>query len=288
MTLAFTALLALVSTAPEIAITLRARAVQPGELLAVTLTAERATVEMRLRAFSQLVPVFEAGDGTWQALVGIDIDQRPGVYSLVAEGTLEGVLVSGRRQLEVLPKRFPTRRLLVAPEFVDPPRSMAERIANDAAFLSNAYAHSARERLWNHPFLRPVPDPANSRFGSRSIFNGKPRNPHSGTDFLSAAGVRVHAPNRGRIVAARDFYFSGNTILIDHGLGVFSLLAHLSQIEVQEGELVSAGAVVGRVGATGRVTGPHLHWALRVGGARIDPLSGPGGIGDPDQNVNKD
>jgi murein DD-endopeptidase MepM/ murein hydrolase activator NlpD len=273
MTLAISALLALASTAPEVAITVRARAYQPGELLAVTLTADRATVQIRLRAFGQPVPVFEAGDGTWQALVGIDIDQRPGVYSLVAEGILDGALVSGRRQLEVLPKRFPTRRLLVAPEFVDPPPSMAERIANDAAFLSNAYAQSAHERLWSLPFLRPVPDPANSRFGTRSIFNGKPRNPHAGTDFLSAAGVRVHAPNRGRIVAARDFYFSGNTVVIDHGLGVFSLLAHLSQIEVQEGELVSAGAVVGRVGATGRVTGPHLHWALRVGGARLDPLS---------------
>jgi murein DD-endopeptidase MepM/ murein hydrolase activator NlpD len=273
MTLAISALLALVSTAPEVAITVRARAYQPGELLAVTLTAERATVEMRLRAFGQLVPVFDAGDGTWQALIGIDIDQRPGVYSLVAEGKLGGELVSARHQLEVLPKRFPARRLVVAPEFVDPPPATAERIANDAAFLASAYARSALERLWDLPFVRPVSDPANSRFGTRSIYNGKARSPHAGTDFLSAAGVRVQAPNTGRIVAARDLYFSGNTVVIDHGLGVFSLLAHLSRIDVKEGQLVRAGGVVGLVGATGRVTGPHLHWALRVGGARVDPLS---------------
>jgi murein DD-endopeptidase MepM/ murein hydrolase activator NlpD len=271
--LGIAAVIALASTAPDITIAVKARALQPGELLAVTLTTDRAAVEMRVRAFGQLVPVFETGDGTWQALVGIDIDQRPGVYSLSAEATLRGELVSGRHQVKILPKRFATRRLVVAPEFVDPPASMAERIASDAAFLANVYAHSAGARLWQGPFLRPVPDPANSRFGTRSIFNGKPRSPHAGTDFLSAAGVRIGAPNAGRIVAARDLYFSGNTVVIDHGLGVFSLLAHLSRIDVKEGQLVEAGAVVGLVGATGRVTGPHLHWAVRVAGARVDPMS---------------
>jgi murein DD-endopeptidase MepM/ murein hydrolase activator NlpD len=281
MLLAIAVVCALASTAPEIAITVKARAQQPGELLVVTLTTSPAAVDLRVRAFGQLVPVFEVGDGTWQALVGIDIDQRPGVYSLVAEARLGGEMLSGRHELEIRPKRFPTRRLLVAPEFVDPPPSMAERIANDAAFLADIYAHSAAERLWKNPFLRPVSEPANSRFGTRSIFNGKARNPHAGTDFLSAAGVRVHAPNRGRIVAARDLYFSGNTVVIDHGLGVFSLLAHLSRLDVQEGQFVEAGAVVGLVGATGRVTGPHLHWALRLAGARIDPLSVLELLGDP-------
>ncbi len=273
MTLVIAAVLALTSTAPGIAIAVKARSLQPGELLVATLTTDRAAVDMRVRAFGHLVPVFAVGDGTWEALVGIDIDQPPGMYSLTAEASLREASVSGRHQLEVLPKRFPTRRLLVAPEFVDPPASMAERIASDTAFLADVYAHSARERLWQGPFLRPVPDPANSRFGTRSIFNGKPRNPHAGTDFLSAAGVPIGAPNAGRIVAARDLYFSGNTVVIDHGLGVFSLLAHLSRIDVKEGQLIDAGAVVGQVGATGRVTGPHLHWALRVAGARIDPLS---------------
>src|SRR4029079_12651997 len=100
-----------------------------------------------------------------------------------------------------------------------------------------------------------------------------PRSPHSGTDFLSPAGTPIHAPNAGRILAARDFYFTGNTVIIERGLGVFSLLAHLSRLDVREGDLVTAGQIVGLVGATGRVTGPHLHWALRVSGARVDGLS---------------
>ncbi len=119
----------------------------------------------------------------------------------------------------------------------------------------------------------PCPGVANSSFGTRSVFNGEERSPHAGTDFLSGTGTPIHAPAGGRVVAARDLFFSGNTVIIDHGLGVFSMLAHMSRIDVHEGDVVSRDAVVGRVGATGRVTGPHLHWALRVGGARVDPLS---------------
>jgi murein DD-endopeptidase MepM/ murein hydrolase activator NlpD len=105
------------------------------------------------------------------------------------------------------------------------------------------------------------------------VFNGQPRNPHSGADFLSPSGTPIHAPNAGRVMLARELYFSGNTVVIDHGLGLFSLLAHLSAIDVHEGDRVAADQVVGRVGATGRVTGPHLHWAVRAGAARVDPLS---------------
>src|SRR5439155_2099920 len=122
------------------------------------------------------------------------------------------------------------------------------------------------------PTHRPVPQTANSAYGTRSIFNAKPRNAHGGADFLSPSGTPVHAPNAGRVVVARDLYFSGNTIVIDHGLGLFSMLAHLSALDVREGDRVSAGEIVGRVGATGRVTGPHLHRAVRASGARGDPL----------------
>jgi len=118
-----------------------------------------------------------------------------------------------------------------------------------------------------------VPDQANSIFGTRSIFNGVRRSPHSGTDFLSPAGTPIQAPNGGRVVLARNLYFTGNTLVIDHGLGLLSLFAHLSAFSVQEGDVVSTGQIVGNVGATGRVTGPHLHWAVRANGSRVDALS---------------
>jgi murein DD-endopeptidase MepM/ murein hydrolase activator NlpD len=118
-----------------------------------------------------------------------------------------------------------------------------------------------------------VPQAANSRFGSRSIYNGQPRSPHGGADFLSPAGTPIKAPNAGHVAIARDLYYTGNTVVIDHGLGLFSVLAHLSAIDVHEGDTIVAGQIVGKVGATGRVTGAHLHWGIRLAGARVDPLS---------------
>ena len=110
---------------------------------------------------------------------------------------------------------------------------------------------------------------------------GEPRAPHRGADFLSPAGEPIKSPNAGRIVAARELYFTGNTLVIDHGLGLISMLAHLSRIDVREGELVAPGQIVGLVGATGRVTGPHLHWTLSVSGARVDPLALLALLGEP-------
>jgi murein DD-endopeptidase MepM/ murein hydrolase activator NlpD len=173
----------------------------------------------------------------------------------------------------VKPKTFKTRRLTVDPDFVTPPPSAEARIEADAKLLAQTWTSSAPERLWSAPFTRPVNDPANSAFGTRSIFNGLPRNAHGGADFLSPAGTVIHAPNAGRVLVARDLYYSGNTIVIDHGLGLFSMFAHLSAFEVHEGDRVENRTLLGRVGATGRVTGPHLHWAVRANGARVDPLS---------------
>ena len=215
------------------------------------------------------MPVFPAANGRWRAVFGIDLDVKPGTYPIAVDAGATHLT----RDLVVHPKVFRTRRLTVDPDFVTPPPSAAERIEREAKWLRQVWDSSAAERLWTAPFVRPVPEPANSAFGTRSIFNGRRLNAHGGADFLSAAGTPIHAPNAGRIVAARDLYYSGNTVIIDHGLGVLSMLAHLSAFEVHEGDRVERGQVVGRVGATGRVTGPHLHWAIRAVGSRIDPLS---------------
>jgi len=110
-------------------------------------------------------------------------------------------------------------------------------------------------------------------FGARRIFNGEPRAPHAGSDLHAAPGTPVHATNRGRVVLAKNLFFTGNTVILDHGLGIDSLYAHLSRIDVKQGEIVRNGQVVGLSGATGRVTAPHLHWGMRVQNARVDPFS---------------
>jgi murein DD-endopeptidase MepM/ murein hydrolase activator NlpD len=265
-----------------LAIATSARSFQPGELIVVhisdpthaaaTTADDGSLADVRVTAFGETVRAF-ADHGVWTALLGIDLEQRPGRYVLTASARRESTEIEATRPLIVAPKRFPTRTLHVSPEFVNPPPEAAARIAADGERLKDIYAHSADEPLWRSPFIPPVPQSANSRFGQRSRFNGELRSPHAGTDFMSPAGTPVKAPNGGRIVVARDLYFTGNTVVIDHGLGVFSMLAHLSRLDVREGQTVNVGDLVGLVGATGRVTGPHLHWALRVAGARVDPMS---------------
>jgi murein DD-endopeptidase MepM/ murein hydrolase activator NlpD len=254
---------------PAIEVSVQARAVRPGEL--VVLEISGAGPPVRVHAFDRDVPVYAAGERDWRALVGIDLDMKPGTYTVRIDADQPPRHIV--HQLNVQKRVFRTRRLTVDEAFVTPPASEAERIEREARLLEKTWAASAADRLWAEPFVRPVAEAANSAFGTRSIFNGKPRNPHGGADFLSPAGTPIHAPNAGRVAIARNLYFSGNTVVIDHGAGLFSMLAHLSATEVEEGNRVEPGQVIGRVGATGRVTGPHLHWAVRASGARIDPLS---------------
>jgi murein DD-endopeptidase MepM/ murein hydrolase activator NlpD len=247
----------------------RSRSIRPGELIVLTMVPPPGSDRVKVRAFDREVPAFRTNDREWEALVGIDLDVRPGTYTVsVTAGS-----ASAGYDLLVTPRTFRTRRLTVDEAFVTPPKSEQARIDREAALLAETWKTPAAERLWTGPFIRPVSEPANSAFGTRSVFNGKPRNAHGGADFLSPAGTPIHAPNGGRIVIARPLYFSGNTVIIDHGLGLFSMLAHLSVIDVHEGDRITTGQVVGKVGATGRVTGPHLHWTVRAADARVDPLS---------------
>lgn len=261
------------TAAEDAGVSVAARALQPGEVVVLTVAADDEPSAVSVRAFGRAIPAYRVAAGRWQALIGIDIDQSPGGHTVSIDLTTASGVHHRSHLLRIVPKSFPTRTLRVAPDFVNPPPDVLGRIQDDAALLRSAYEQTAPERLWAEPFVRPVLEAANSRFGTRSIYNGQRRSPHSGTDFLSGAGTPIKAPNAGRIVVARDLYFTGNTVVIDHGLGVVSLLAHMSRLDVHEGDRVEPGQVIGLVGATGRVTGPHLHWALRVSGARVDPLS---------------
>ena len=269
--------LCLLATAPsaaaqELTVDVRSRGTQPGDAVAVTITVPEAAHTVRVSAFAAEWPTYRIDERTWGALVGIDLDRKPGPYELVVTADTNPPATL-HRTLTVAPKRFPRRVLKVAPAFVNPPADQLARIAKDAEFLNHVYEQVSDDPVWTSGLIRPVSEVANSSFGSRSVYNGQARSPHAGTDFLSPSGTPIHAPAGGRVLGARNLYFTGNTVIIDHGLGVFSMLAHLSRIDVKEGQPVRRGEVVGLVGATGRVTGPHLHWSLRVGAARVDPLS---------------
>jgi len=201
---------------------------------------------------------------TWKDLVGIDLGTKPGTYSMGAQ--------AGSTILKVLPKEFPVRRLNVPPGFVTPPVEALAQIAEDNKKTSAIWAR-VTSRKWKGPFLLPVDGQPTSNFGTRSFFNGQRRSPHTGVDFLSPAGTPIRAANHGMVVLAEPLYFTGNTVIIDYGDGLYSLFAHLSELRAHKNDMVTPDMVVGLVGATGRVTGPHLHWGVRHQGAHVDPLS---------------
>jgi murein DD-endopeptidase MepM/ murein hydrolase activator NlpD len=256
-----------------IVVTASRQSARPGDLVVLTITTRAAIGSMRARAFDRELLPFAAGARRWRVLVGVDLETSPGTYAVSIEADGSPSVDTATYELVVAPRNFRTRTLTVDEAYVNPPAATVERINREAAELNELWAASSRAKLWDGPFVRPVLDPANSAFGTRSILNGQPRSPHSGADFSSAAGTPIRAPNAGRVVLASDRYFTGNTVMIDHGLGLFSLFAHLSETSVKTGEMVRTGEVIGKVGATGRVTGPHLHWSVRLNGARIDPLS---------------
>jgi murein DD-endopeptidase MepM/ murein hydrolase activator NlpD len=261
------------SAEDAIELTTDARSIRQGEVVVFTATTSQPVDAMRARAFDRDLPTFQLDATRWRALLGIDIDTKPGSYEVSFEATSAGQTIMATSELTITPGEFGRRVLKVDNAFVNPPPPVIARIMREAAEVEQLWTQSEPRRLWDTGFVRPVPGRTNGVFGSRSIFNGQPRQPHGGADFLSPAGTPIQAPNSGRVVLARELYFTGNTVVIDHGLGVFSLLAHLSVMDVHQGELVTQGQTIGRVGATGRVTGPHLHWAVRMNGARVDPLA---------------
>jgi murein DD-endopeptidase MepM/ murein hydrolase activator NlpD len=261
---------------PTLEISRAARALVPGEAILLTFrTTALAITSLRGSAFGQPFSGYPgASADTWHALVGIDLAARPGASAIDAEARLtDGSTLKAATSLTVGAKRFATRRLTVAPEFVTPPPAEQARIDRERLLLDRILSAISPRQLWNDGFWRPVDGDVISVFGVRSVFNGQARAPHRGIDFRGATGTPVHAPARGVVVLAEDLYFSGSTVILDHGLGVFSMLAHLSRIDVRPGTLAVRGDVIGAIGATGRVTGPHLHWTLRIGPAAVDPLS---------------
>jgi murein DD-endopeptidase MepM/ murein hydrolase activator NlpD len=220
------------------------------------------------------VPFVQAGEA-WFTVLGVDLDTPSGSYPIEVVFTYD----DGRQRLsaetiEVEGKSFPTTELTVEPGFVQLSPENQERAARESREIGAVYATLTPGVHWQESFEVPIPGATGGRnFGHRRVFNGEPRAPHSGADLSATTGTEIHASNSGRVVLAKDFFFNGNAVFIDHGLGVYTMYLHLSEILVGVGELVERGQVVGLAGATGRVTGPHLHWGARILDARVDPFS---------------
>jgi murein DD-endopeptidase MepM/ murein hydrolase activator NlpD len=209
---------------------------------------------------------------SWYALAGVDVEAAVGPSTLkLVDREAGGSAVDLSRSVEIHPAHYATETLTVEPKFVEPPLEELARIKAEGELKAKVFAASAAEPLWSGDFRAPVTAPATSSFGMRRTFNGKLASLHKGMDFRAVAGTPVRAGNSGVVVLARPLYYEGNCVVIDHGLGLFTISMHLRRIFVKEGQHVTLGERIGLSGATGRVTGPHLHWAVRWQDAYLDP-----------------
>jgi len=208
------------------------------------------------------------------ALIGLDLDLKPGPYEIDMTVFLrDGRTEELRHRIQIGGREFPIRKLWVKEQYVRPPPEVQARIQREAEILEMVYSASTGRWLGEGVFERPHPGEMASNFGEKRIYNNVPRSTHSGTDIAAPQGSPVRAANSGRVVLARDLYFSGKTVIIDHGLGLFTLYCHFSSLKVSRGDPVTKGSVIGLAGSTGRSTGPHLHWAVRLKGCRVDPVA---------------
>jgi murein DD-endopeptidase MepM/ murein hydrolase activator NlpD len=216
----------------------------------------------------------EASNHRDEALLGVDLEKAPGDYEFSVSATTEnGEQAECTATLTIRAGKFATESLTVQKQFVEPNEQQAQRAVAEQEKLRQIFDHITAEKLWHGPFRVPLTGGVRgTNFGKRRILNGQPRSPHTGADFPAPTGTLIHATQSGRVVLAEELYFSGNTVIIDHGLGIYSLYGHLSATDAAVGDAVKAGQVIGKVGATGRVTGPHLHWGMTVNKARVNPM----------------
>jgi len=204
----------------------------------------------------------------WLAIVGLPLSQAPGQAEIRVEGLPQGAM---KFRFSVLPAHYRTQRLKVPPAQVDLSAADLARVAAEHERIHAAVAAFSASLPSTLRLAPPIGGPRSSSFGLRRFFNGAARDPHSGMDIAAATGTPVHAAASGVVNDTGNYFFNGNTVLVDHGGGLITMYCHLSRIDVRVGQHVAAGEAIGAVGATGRVTGPHLHFGVALNRAFVDP-----------------
>ena len=246
------------------------RSPMKGDPVVVEVAANGAVDNLVLRWKGAAWPMREIAPGRYEGLIGVDLDDPEGPAAVAAEGVLDGARFHAEAELTISPREFAVQELTL-------PKGMAEfdnasliRIGMEAEELSRRFSRVTPPR-WRTPFLPPVEEYRPANFGARRVINGDPRMPHSAVDIRLPEGTPVRSIADGQVAFAGEQFFGGRSVVVDHGGGVFSIYYHLKEFSVAEGQEISRGDRVGTVGATGRATGPHLHFGVRVPGGRVDP-----------------
>lgn len=248
-----------------------------GQVIVVKVPGVTDATRVRGTFLDRTVPFFpeprDRENPGYVGLLGIDLQDEPGTHELAVDVQAGETTRRLSYHVLVIRQAFPVERLKLPKNKVDLSRKALARWKAEQVQVRKALAEDSAMRLWQTGFLEPVKGRRTGVFGSVRVMNGKPRNPHSGEDIGAPAGTDVIASNDGVVRLTVDHIFSGRGVFLDHGLGLYSMYFHLSEILVNDGDLVKAGDVIGKVGATGRATGPHLHWGAKLNGARINPYA---------------
>ena len=248
-----------------------------GQVLVVKVPGEEQATEVYGRFLSRTIPFFKEirphEPLGHVGLLGIDMQDEPGTYELTVEVRTGETVKQLSYNVLIAKEKFAVEHLKLPKDKVDLDDKALARWKAEQEHVKQALAENSRLRLWRSDFLEPVNGKRTGIFGSVRIMNGQPRNPHNGEDIGAPLGTEVAATNDGIVRITVDHIFSGKGVFVDHGLGFYSMYFHLSEILVKDGDLVTAGQVIGKVGATGRATGPHLHWGVKLNGARVNPYA---------------
>lgn len=242
----------------------------PGGIVKIDLEISVDDIPNKPKAyFQEKQALVFAHNDNYYALVGLPLTLKPGEYSIKYTNP-DGIYLN--KTFDVKAKKYDESRITIKNKnMVNPDPTTQSRIINDNKKVSqaiNSYSSTTLPKLTMQQPVRGIPS---TSFGARRIINGQKKNPHSGMDIAAAKSTPVHAAAEGKVVLADSFYLSGNMVVIDHGSSLFTLYAHLSEILVEEGETVAIGDMIGRVGNTGRVTGPHLHWTVKLNQTSVNP-----------------
>lgn len=249
--------------------------VRQGQIFLVEVTGVKKPLTVEGQLNEQRFSFFPLGQGRYGALVGIDLEAKPGRHRWRVVAMEENSqLLTAEGWLQVVARRFAVQRLTLPPEMVELDEATRLRVEEEAAQLQAILNVVSPKPLWQGRFLPPLQNGGDpSGFGVRRIINEKERGRHTGTDFKAPLGEPVLAANSGRVALVAEHFFAGKAVVVDHGLGLYTMYFHLQDTSVVTGELVEKGQPLGQVGATGRATGPHLHFGVRLNGSRVDPLS---------------
>ena len=249
-----------------------------GDPFLVSFTApglESVRIKFRGKDFKARAVSKEGQDAQTDALLSIPLEHKESLEQVIwtaqGNGPNGAWSVSGTNSVLVVRKEYPVQKLTLDPKYVTPPPEMKERIERERKLINQALATLSQERYWVLPLSRPVPGSLSSTFGMRRTLNGATKSTHRGLDFRAKAGDPVAACADGRVVLTGEFYYAGNCVIVDHGLGVLTTYMHLSTIDARQGQMLRRGDILGKVGSTGRSTGPHLHLSLTVLGTGVTP-----------------